>query len=77
MEKSVTIITVCYNSALTIRKTIESVLHQTYQDIEYVIVDGDSEDDTLSIIEEYQPAFGERLKFVSEPDQGIYYAMNK
>lgn len=77
MGKSVTIITVCYNSALTIRQTIESVLHQTYHDIEYVIVDGASEDETLSIINEYQPAFGERLKIVSEPDQGIYDAMNK
>lgn len=77
MEENVTIITVCYNSALTIRQTIESVLHQTYQDIEYVIVDGGSKDETLSIIQEYQPTFGERLKFVSEPDQGIYDAMNK
>ena len=73
----VSIITVCYNSAATIRRTIESVLWQTYQDIEYVIVDGASKDETLQIIKEYQKLFGERMKLVSEPDKGIYDAMNK
>ena len=73
----VSIITVCYNSAATIRRTIESVLRQTYQNIEYIIVDGASKDETLSIIEEYRDALGQRLRLVSEPDQGIYDAMNK
>ncbi len=73
----VSIITVCYNSEATIRRTIESVLQQTYHDIEYIIVDGASKDDTLSIIKEYQGAFGDRLKVISEPDKGIYDAMNK
>lgn len=73
----VSIITVCYNSAATIRRTIESVLGQTYDNIEYIIVDGASKDETLSIIEEYKGAFGQRLRLVSEPDQGIYDAMNK
>ena len=73
----VSIITVCYNSAATIRRTIESVLWQTYQDIEYGIVDGASKDETLQIIKEYQKLFGERMKLVSEPDKGIYDAMNK
>lgn len=73
----VSIITVCYNSAATIRRTIESVLGQTYDNIEYIIVDGASKDETLSIIEEYKDVFGERLRLVSEPDQGIYDAMNK
>lgn len=77
MEKKVTIITVCYNSALTIRRTIESVLQQTYQNIEYVIVDGESTDDTLSIIKEYENVFGTRIKVISESDKGIYDAMNK
>lgn len=73
----VSIITVCYNSAATIRRTIESVLRQTYQNIEYIIVDGASKDETLSIIEEYRDALGQRLRLVSEPDRGIYDAMNK
>lgn len=73
----VSIITVCYNSAATIRRTIESVLGQTYQNIEYIIVDGASKDATLSIIEEYRDALGPQFRLVSEPDQGIYDAMNK
>lgn len=73
----VSIITVCYNSATTIRKTIESVLGQTYDNIEYIIVDGASKDGTLSIIEEYRDALGSRFRLVSEPDRGIYDAMNK
>lgn len=73
----VSIITVCYNSEKTIRKTIESVLNQTYKNIEYIIVDGASKDGTLDIINEYREAFEKRLIVVSEPDDGIYYAMNK
>lgn len=73
----VSIITPCLNSAATIRQTIESVLYQTYKDIEYIIVDGGSTDGTLSIIQEYVPQFEGRLKYISEPDHGIYDAMNK
>lgn len=70
----VSIITVCFNSAATIRDTIESVLEQNYSDIEYLIIDGGSTDGTLSIISEY----GSRIaKVISEPDFGIYDAMNK
>lgn len=70
----VSIITVCFNSAQTIRTTIESVLAQTYENIEYVIIDGGSTDGTLDIVREY----GERIAaVVSEPDRGIYDAMNK
>lgn len=72
-----TIITVCYNSETTIRRTFESVLHQTYENIEYIVVDGQSTDNTVSIIKEYEPLFEGRMKWVSEPDQGIYDAMNK
>lgn len=71
------IITVSYNSAFTIRDTFESILNQTYQDIEYVIVDGGSVDLTISIIKEYQSRFNGRMRWISEPDNGIYDAMNK
>lgn len=70
----ISIITVCYNSAATIRDTIESVLSQTYLDIEYIIVDGASTDHTLEIVNEYR---GRIARVVSEPDRGVYDAMNK
>lgn len=76
----VSIVTVSYNSARTIRDTIESVLHQTYTKIEYLIIDGASTDDTVQIAKEYQSAFedkGYTYTIISEPDQGIYDAMNK
>lgn len=73
----VSIITVCFNSEKTIRNTIESVLRQTYKQIEYIIVDGASTDGTVSIIEEYIPLFSGRLRYISEKDCGIYDAMNK
>ena len=70
----VSVVTVSFNSAATIRDTIESVLGQAYPHIEYIIVDGQSTDETLSIINEYR----ERVaKVISEPDNGIYDAMNK
>lgn len=77
MGKKVSIVTVCYNSENTIKKTIESVLNQSYENIEYIIVDGASTDDTMKIIRKYEPLFGERIKIISEPDNGIYDAMNK
>lgn len=73
----VSIITVCFNSEKFIRGTIESVLNQTYKNIQYIIIDGKSTDGTLAIIEEYRERFGDRLTFVSEKDSGIYNAMNK
>lgn len=70
----VSIITIVYNNAATIGDTIDSVLSQTYPDIEYIIVDGKSTDGTVDIIESY----GSRItKFVSEKDRGLYDAMNK
>ena len=71
------IITVCYNSEKTIERTLMSVLAQTYIDYEYIIVDGSSKDSTLEIIRKYEPLFGGRMKWISEPDSGIYNAMNK
>lgn len=73
----ISIITVCYNSEKYIRDTMESVLRQTYQNIEYIIIDGQSTDGTLEIIHQYKEAFGSRLILVSEKDTGIYNAMNK
>ena len=72
-----TIITVCYNSEKTIERTIQSVLHQTCQDYQYIIVDGASTDGTMNIVRKYEPLFRGKLKCISEPDQGIYDAMNK
>ena len=75
MERlKVSIITVCYNSENTINDAIKSVLSQTYPEIEYIIVDGLSTDNTINIIN----SFGKHIfKFISEPDQGIYDALNK
>ncbi len=77
----VTILTVAFNSEKTIAKTIESVLNQTYGDIEYIIVDGASTDNTVSVAESYKEAFeqtgGKTLTVISEPDRGMYDALNK
>ena len=76
----VSIITICFNSEAIIKKTIESVLGQTYTDIEYMIIDGASKDKTVEIAESYKDAFAEKgidYKIFSEPDKGIYDAMNK
>jgi len=72
-----TIITIAFNSEKTIERTIKSVLVQTYKDYEYLIVDGASKDGTLDIVKKYEPLFEGRLKWKSEPDKGIYNAMNK
>ena len=73
----VSIITIAFNSAQTIRDTITSVLSQSYSNIEYIIIDGASNDATVQIVREYEPLFNGRLKWVSEPDEGLYDAMNK
>jgi glycosyltransferase involved in cell wall biosynthesis len=70
----VSIITVCYNSFSTIEKTILSVTSQGYDNIEYIIVDGNSKDNTLKVIKKYDSQI---TKWVSEPDNGLYDAMNK
>lgn len=80
MNPLISIITVCFNSAKTIRQTIESVLNQTYTNIEYIIIDGKSTDNTVAIIQEYAPQFaakGIAYRWIAEPDNGIYDAMNK
>lgn len=73
----ISIITVAYNSSKTISDTIQSVLNQTYNDIEYVIVDGNSTDNTLEIVKSFETEFRGRMRWISEPDKGLYDAMNK
>lgn len=72
-----TIITINRNNASGLEETMQSVLSQTRTDFEYVVVDGASTDDSVSVIKRLAPAFGDRLKWISEPDKGIYNAMNK
>ena len=73
----VSIITITYNSAITLRDTMEAVLSQTSKNIEYIVVDGASKDDTVKIIKEYESKFNGQMRWVSEPDKGLYDAMNK
>ena len=73
----VSLITVTYNSAQTLRDTVESVLRQNHDDVEYIVVDGASTDDTVKILREYEPRFEGRMKWISEKDRGLYDAMNK
>jgi glycosyltransferase involved in cell wall biosynthesis len=70
----ISIITVCYNSAQTIERTIQSVESQTYRNIQYIVVDGGSNDNTIEIINKHRRVISD---FVSEPDRGLYDAMNK
>ncbi len=70
----ITIITLSLNAEKHIRETIESITHQTYENIEYMIIDGGSTDSTMSIIKEYGSGISH---WISEPDNGISDAMNK
>ncbi|MGA0559396.1 glycosyltransferase family 2 protein [Larkinella sp. VNQ87] len=77
MPPLVSIITVSYNSQKHIEQTIQSVLNQTHDRIEYILVDGKSTDQTVAIIERYARQFPAKIRYISEPDTGIYNAMNK
>ncbi len=68
------VITVCYNAKATLEPTIQSVLSQTYPSIEYILIDGASDDGTDSIIARYHKQI---TQVISEPDEGLYHAMNK
>ena len=74
MTKRVTIITATYNRANTIVRALSSVKSQTYNDIQLVVIDGASNDETLIRV---KPILGETDIIISEPDQGIYDALNK
>ena len=76
-EILVSILTPCYNSGKTIERTLESIENQTYKNIEYIIIDGGSTDDTLEIIESHRNRLPKKFMLVSEKDKGIYDAMNK
>lgn len=70
----ISIVTVCYNAAKDIEETIKSILSQTYDNIEFIVIDGGSTDGTVDIIRKYADYI---TYWVSESDNGIYYAMNK
>lgn len=70
----VSIITVCFNSAATLAKALQSVADQSWPNIEHIVIDGQSSDQTQSILEKFKPQLA---YVVSEPDAGIYDAMNK
>ncbi|WP_373815042.1 glycosyltransferase, partial [Porphyromonas loveana] len=67
------IITVCYKAQDIITKTVKSVLAQTYSHVEYIVVDGNSPDNTAEVVRSLSPS----IRLISEPDKGLYDAMNK
>lgn len=73
----VSIVTTTYNDKESLQKTIRQVQKQDYENLEYIIVDGGSADGTLEVLRKAQEAFGDSLRWISEPDQGIYDALNK
>lgn len=73
----ITVITATRNNAGTIAGTIESVMQQTHDDIDYIIIDGASTDGSLEIINEYRRRYPDRIRCISEPDNGVYQAINK
>jgi glycosyltransferase involved in cell wall biosynthesis len=77
MEKKpfFTILTASYNNGATIKKTLESVSVQSFQDVEHIVIDGGSSDNTLNVLKMYEKKYN--LKWISEPDEGIADAMNK
>jgi glycosyltransferase involved in cell wall biosynthesis len=70
----ITVITVNYNNAEALEKTIQSVISQTYSSVEYIVIDGASTDNSIDVIKKYESKI---TKWVSEKDKGIYHAMNK
>jgi glycosyltransferase involved in cell wall biosynthesis len=73
----ISIITATYNSGKTVGDTLKSVLAQTYHDYELLVVDGASKDNTLEVVKNMEPLFEGRMRYISDPDKGIYDAMNK
>lgn len=75
--KKVSVVTATYNDAENLRRIVEQVLSQDYGNIEYIIIDGASRDHTMEVIQAAKERLGERLLWLSEPDKGIYDALNK
>lgn len=75
--KKVSIITTTYNDSANLKRIIRQIEAQDYENIEYIIVDGASTDDTMEVIKETKERFGDRLVWISEKDTGIYDAINK
>lgn len=73
----ISIVTVVRNRKRTLPMAMESVLKQSWPDVEYIVVDGASTDGTVDVIRDWVPKFQGRMKWISEPDRGIYDAMNK
>ncbi|TJW67113.1 MAG: glycosyltransferase, partial [Mesorhizobium sp.] len=73
-DMKISVLTVCWNSAATIRHTLDSFFAQDHQDKELIVIDGASTDETLSIVRSYA---GQGLQIISEPDRGMYDALNK
>lgn len=73
----ISVITISYNSEKYIEDTIKSILSQDYEYYEYIVIDGNSTDRTVSILENYKKKFNGKMRYISEPDKGIYDAINK
>ncbi len=73
----ISVITATRNNAATLDATIQSVMNQTHTDIDYIIVDGASTDNSLDIIRRWAELYPERIRYISEPDSGVYNAINK
>lgn len=73
----VSVVTTCRNAQRTIERTLQSVLTQSYPHLEYWVIDAVSQDNTRNILDKYMPRFEGRMRFVSEPDRGIYDGFNK
>ena len=73
----ISLITVTYNSSKTLKTTLESILNQLHTDYEYIVVDGSSKANPVALLKEYEPKFNNNIKWISEPDKGLYDAMNK
>ena len=78
----ITVVTITYNAAKVLQRTLDSVMQQTHRDVEHLIVDGASKDDTVELARRYQQQSdgagnGHSVVITSEPDNGIYDAMNK
>lgn len=73
----ISLITVCYNCASVLGDAMQSVLDQAHDEFEYIVVDGQSTDGTIAVIKEFEPKFNGRMRWISEPDQGMYDALNK